>query len=91
MEFIGQPVPHRHARVFAQLFDDGLAIAAILDAVIHAAQHAGGVFHRLFVANLRSAWAEVGDLRTLVKGAHFKGAARAGRGFFEDQGDVFAD
>ena len=30
----------------------------VFDAVIHAAQHAGGVLHRLFMADLRSAWAE---------------------------------
>ncbi|MNV85698.1 hypothetical protein D3C71_1796700 [compost metagenome] len=45
MEFVGQAVPDRHARILTQLFDDLLAVTAILDAVVHAAQHAGGVFH----------------------------------------------
>jgi hypothetical protein len=91
VELVGQAVPHRHARVLAQLFDDGLAVAAVFDAVIHAAQHAGGVFHRLFMADLRAAWAEIGHLRALVERAHFEGAAGAGGGFFKDQGDVFPD
>ena len=91
MEFVGQAVPHRYARVFTQLFNNRLAVAAVFDTVIHTPQHAGGVFHRLFMADLRSAWAEVGHLRTLVKRAHFEGAAGAGGGFFKDQGDVFAD
>ena len=91
VELVGQAVPHRHARVLAQLLNDGLAVAAILNAVVHAAQHAGGVFHRLFMADLRAAWAEVGDLRTLVERAHFEGAAGAGGGFFKDQSDVFPD
>ena len=91
VELVGQAVPYRHARVLAQLFDDGLPVAAVFDAVVHAAQHAGGVFHRLFMANLRAAWAEIGDLRALVERAHFEGAAGAGGGFFKDQGDVFPD
>ena len=43
------------------------------------------------MANLRTAWAEVGDLRALVERTHFEGAAGAGGGFFKDQGDVFPD
>ena len=43
------------------------------------------------MANLRAAWAEVGDLRALVERAHLKGAAGAGGGFFKNQGDVFPD
>ncbi|WP_330769222.1 hypothetical protein [Enterobacter asburiae] len=35
-----------------------MAVAAVFDTVIHAAQHAGGVFHRLLMADLRAAWAE---------------------------------
>ena len=45
VKLIGQAVPHRHARELRQRFDDFLAKTAILNAVIHAAQHAGGIFN----------------------------------------------
>ena len=62
VELVGQAVPHRHP-AYSPSSSTMAAVAAIFDAVIHAAQHAGGVFHRLFMANLRAAWAEIGDLR----------------------------
>jgi hypothetical protein len=45
VKFVGQTVPHRYARVFAQLLNDGLTVTTVFDAVIHTAQHTGGVFH----------------------------------------------
>jgi len=45
VKLVGQAVPHRHASKFGQRLDDFLAVAAILNAVIHAAQHAGGILN----------------------------------------------
>ena len=52
VEFIGEAVEHRHAGIGRQFFHHRLTVAAVFDAVIHAPQHAGGVFHAFFVANL---------------------------------------
>ncbi len=43
VELVGQAVPHRHPGVVGQVLHDLLAVAAVLDAVKHAAQHPGGV------------------------------------------------
>ena len=90
MEFVGQAVPDRDAGIGTQLFDYLLAVATVFDAVIHAAQHPGGVLHGLLVTDLGTAWAKVGDLGALVEGRHFKGAAGAGGGLLEDEGDILA-
>ena len=89
MEFIGQAVPHRHAGVLGQRFDHFLAVAAILNAVIHAAQHARGIFNRLFMANLAAAGTKVSDASALIVSGNFERASGAGRVFFEDERDVF--
>src|SRR5262249_58239257 len=39
---VGQPVVHRHAGVGGEFFDVGLAAAAVLDRVVHAAKDRGG-------------------------------------------------
>ena len=88
MELVGQAVPHRHAGILGQDLDQFLAKPAIFDAVVHAPQHAGGIFHRFLVADLRAGWSQVGHMRALVIGGHFKGTARAGRGLLKDEGDV---
>ena len=90
VELVGQAVPHRHAGVLAQDFHQLLAEAAVLDPIVHAPQHPGGVFHRFLVTDLRAGWSQVGDLGALVVSRHFEGAASAGGGLFEDQGDVLA-
>ena len=66
------------------------AEAAILDPVVEAAEHAGGVLHRFLVPDLRALRAEVGHVRALIVGGHLEGAARAGRALLEDQRDVLA-
>ena len=86
----GEAVPHRHAGKFRQRLYQRLAVAAILDAVIHAAQHAGGISHRLFVADLAAARAEISDISALIVCGNFERASGAGRVFFEDERDVFA-
>ena len=90
VEFGGEAVEHRHAGELGQLFDDFLFEATVLNGVKHAAQDAGGVFHAFFVADLRRHRVDIGDVGALVVGCHFERAAGAGRGFFEDQRDVFA-
>ncbi|CNU19194.1 Uncharacterised protein [Salmonella enterica subsp. enterica serovar Bovismorbificans] len=91
VKFIGQAVPDGNARVFPQLFHNVLTKSAIFDAVIHPPQDASSIFHGLFMADLRAAWAEINHLRALVERGDFKRASGAGRGFFKNQRDVFAD
>ena len=43
VELVGQAVPDRHPRIAGEVLYDLLAVAAVLDAVEHPAQHAGGV------------------------------------------------
>ena len=61
-----------------------LAVAAVLDRVVDAAEHAGGVLHRLLVADLDPARPEVGHVGTLVVGGDLERGARPGRGLLED-------
>ena len=90
MELVGQAIPHRHAGVLGQDLHRLLGEAAILDAVVHAAQHRAVSFTDLLVADLRARWAQVRDMRALVIGRHFERGAGAGGGLLEDQGDVLA-
>ncbi|MCY1438852.1 hypothetical protein D9M71_550680 [compost metagenome] len=87
---VGQAVEHRYAGELGQLLDDFLLEATVLDGVVHAPEHAGGVLHAFLVADLRGVRVDVGDVGALVIGGDFKRAAGAGRGFFEDQRDVVA-
>ena len=68
-----------------------LAEAAVLDRVVHAAEHAGGVLDRLLVAHVRAGGADEGDVRALVVGGDLERAARPGRVLLEDQRDLLAD
>lgn len=43
VKLIGQAVPHRNTGVVCQILHDLLAVATVLDAVKHPAQHPGGV------------------------------------------------
>ena len=90
VELIGQAVPDRDAGELRQLLDDLLAEAAVLDPVVDAPEHARGVLHRLLVADLRAARAEVGDVSALVVRGDLEGHARARRGLLEDHRDVLA-
>ena len=88
MKIVGQAVPHRHAGVFGQILDDGLLVAAVLDAVIQPPQDLGRVGQRLLFPHLRRAGIQEGDAHAQVAGRHLEGAARAGGGFFEEQNDL---
>ena len=52
VELVGQAVEHRHAGVLGQLLHNGLPEAPVLDAVVHPAQHPGGVGDGLLHADL---------------------------------------
>ena len=73
-----------------QVFHDLLAVAAVLDAVKHAAQHPGGVGDGLLFADLAARRVQIGHLHAQVVGGHFKAAAGTGRSLFKDQGNVLA-
>ena len=90
VELVGQAVPHRHPGVVGQFLHDLLAVAAVLDAVKHAAQHPGGVGNGLLFADLAARRVQISHLHAQVVGSHFKAAAGAGGGLFKDQGNVLA-
>ena len=52
MELVGEAVPDGDAGIGGQFFDPFLAVAAVFDAVEHAAEHAGGVLDGLLHADL---------------------------------------
>ena len=54
----------RHAGPLGELAGDALPEAAVLDRVVHAAEHARRVLHRLLVAQVRAARADVRDVRS---------------------------
>ena len=89
VELVGEAVEHRNPGVLRQLFHDGLAKAPVLDAVVHAAQHPGGVGNGLLHADLGAGGPQVGAAHAQVLGGHLKGAAGPGGGFLKDQGHVF--
>ena len=86
--FVGQAVPHGHVRELGQGFHDGLGVAAVFNAVVHLAEHAGGVGHGFFLAHLGAGGAKVGAAGALVETGHFKGATGTGGVFFKKQHDV---
>ena len=87
---VGQAVPDGNAGVGGETLDDLLVVAAVLDAVVEAAEDLGGVDHRFLLAHLGRLGIEEGDVRALVVSGDFERAAGAGRGLFEQQDDVLA-
>ena len=90
MIHVGEAVEHGHAGVFGQVFHHLLLVAPVFDAVEQAAQHLGAVGQRFLFAHLRGFGIQEGDAGAFVHGRHFKGAAGAGGGLFEQQHDVLA-
>ena len=90
VELVGQPVEHRHPGIVRQGVHDLLAVAPVLDAVEHPAQHPGGVGDGLLLADLGALGVQIGAAHAQVRGRDLEGAAGAGGGFFKDQGDVFS-
>ncbi len=78
VELVGEAVPHRHAGVLRQGLHHLLAVAAILNAIVHPPEHAGGVFDRLFMANLAAAWPQIGHAGALIVCGNFERASCTG-------------
>ena len=92
MPLVGEPVVDRARRPSCgELLGRLLGEAAVLDRVVHAAEHARGVLHRLLVAHVRAGRPDEGDVRALVVGGDLERAARPGRVLLEDQRDLLAD
>src|SRR5438270_3824880 len=90
MIFVGQAVEDRDTRGAFELLDRLLGIAAELDRVVHAPQHASGVLHRLLVTDLGACRIEISDMSALIETGDLEGAARACRGLLENQDDLLA-
>ena len=91
MPLVGEPVVDRDAGPLRELLGRLLREAAVLDRVVHAAEHARGVLHRLLVAHVRAAGADERDVGALVVGGDLERAARPRRVLLEDQRDLLAD
>ena len=87
--FVGEAVPHGHVGETGQLFHDVLTEAAVFDAVVHTGEHAGGVGHGFLLADLGAA-GKIGAVAALIVDGGLEGAAGAGGGLFENEGDVLA-
>ncbi len=55
-----------------------LAVAAVLNAVVHPSEHAGGVLDRLFMANLAAAGPQIGHAGALIVCGNFERASCTG-------------
>ena len=88
VELVGEAVPHGHARMVGQLLHQVLAEAAVLDAVIHPAQHPGGVGDGLLLAHLAAAGLQIRHAHAQVHTGHLEGAPGPGGGLFKQQHDV---
>ena len=60
MVLVRQAVPDGHAGVFGQLLHDGLAVAAVLDALKHTGEHLRRVGDGLLFADLAAGGVQVG-------------------------------
>ena len=90
MVLVRQAVPDGHAGVFGQLLNDGLAVAAVLDALKHAGQHLRGIRDGLFLADLAARWVQIGRAHAKVVRGDLERAAGAGGGFLKDQRHILA-
>ena len=81
----------REGREEQKLVGDVLAEAAVLDRVVHAAEHTGRVLHGLLVAHVRAGRTDEGDVCALVVGGDLERAAGARRVLLEDQRDLLAN
>ena len=90
MELGSQAIPHGDAGVRRKLLHDCLVEAAILDAIVHAAEHAGGVLDGLFVAHLRARGIEIRHAHAQVVARDLERAARTRGGLLKEEHDVLA-
>ena len=89
VKLIGQAVPHRNTGVVCQILHDLLAVATVLDAVKHPAQHPGGVGDGLLFADLAAGGVQIGHFHAQIVGGHLKATAGAGGGLFKDSEQYF--
>ncbi|KAF5069064.1 hypothetical protein DSECCO2_236880 [anaerobic digester metagenome] len=61
--------------MFCQSLYPRLLIAAILNTIIKAGKHTGGIGHGFLFAHLRAGGAKIGHARALIIGCHFKRTA----------------
>ena len=90
MEFVRQSVPDGDARVFCQILDDLLPVAAVFDAVVHAAEDARGVGDGLLFADLRAGRVEIRDRHAQIMRRDLERAARPRAGLFENERGLLA-
>lgn len=90
MEFIGKAIPHGHARILGERFDDLLPIAAVFDAVEHAPEHARGVLDRFLIADLRTRRVEIGNRHAQIVAGYLERTTRTRGGLLEDENHVLA-
>ena len=89
MELIRKTVPDGDAGEFGQVLDELLGEAAVLDAVVHAAEHLRGVLDGFLLAHL--AVGEEGGVAALVPAGGLEGAAGAGGCLVEYEHDILAE
>ena len=90
MEFVCQAVPHGNRRIFRQLLHNGLAIAAVLNAVINAGENPCRVSDAFLLSNLRAGGIQISAVHSKIRCRHLKGTAGAGGGLFKNQGNMLA-
>ena len=90
MGLIGKAVPDRNSRILGQLLNDDLAVASVLDTVIHTAQHSCRIGDAFLFTYLRSVGIKIGNVHAQIVGCNFKGASGPGTCLFEYKGNVFA-
>ena len=90
MVLIRQAVPYRNAGVLCERLYDLLLKSSVLDAVIHTAQHTGGIRDAFLLSDLRSRRIQIGDLHAQIIRGDLKGAPGPRTGLFEDQRNVFS-
>src|SRR6202034_2237641 len=85
---VSESVPDRHAGIASKDLDPLLIESSILDPVEHAPEHAGGVFHRLFVPDQGFIRSNIGNVRSLIVCADLKSRSSTRRSLLEDQRNV---
>ena len=90
VKFVRQSVPDGDARVFCQLLDDLLPVAAVLNAVVHTAKHARSVGDGFLFADLRAGRVEIRDRHAQIMRRDLERAARPRAGLLENQRSLLA-
>ena len=90
MEFVRQSIPDGNARVFCQILYNFLPVAAIFDAVVHAAEDARSVGDGLLFADLRAGRVEIRDRHAQIMRRNLERAARPRAGLFKNKRGLLA-